>query len=83
MSPTVIGLLTLGGLFLLIFLRFPIGIALGIAGTMGYLALNGLDTTLALLGTIPFEISYNYDLSIVALFVLMGNFAMVSGMSPG
>ncbi|MBT3991879.1 MAG: TRAP transporter large permease [Rhodospirillaceae bacterium] len=81
MSPTIIGLITLGGLFVLIFLRFPIGIALGIAGSCGYLMLNGLDTTLALLGTIPFEISYNYDLSIVALFVLMGNFAMVSGMS--
>jgi tripartite ATP-independent transporter DctM subunit len=34
-----------------------------------------------LLGSIPFEIVYNYDLSIIALFVLMGNFAMVSGMS--
>tara|TARA_R110002110_G_scaffold88343_1_gene230148 strand:+ start:2647 stop:3939 length:1293 start_codon:yes stop_codon:yes gene_type:complete len=77
----VIGLLTLGGLFILIFLRFPIGIALGIAGTVGYYSLNGMDRTLALLGTIPFEISYNYDLSIIALFVLMGNFAMVSGMS--
>lgn len=81
MSPTIIGLLTLAGLFVLIFMRFPIGIALAIAGTAGYLALSGLDTTLALLGTIPFEISYNYDLSIIALFVLMGNFAMVSGMS--
>ena len=81
MSPTIIGLLTLTGLFVLIFMRFPIGIALAIAGTIGYLSLSGLDTTLALLGTIPFEISYNYDLSIIALFVLMGNFAMVSGMS--
>lgn len=81
MSPTIIGLLTLGGLFGLIFLRFPIGIALGIAGSVGYLTLNGVDATLALLGSIPFEITYNYDLSIVALFVLMGNFAMVSGMS--
>lgn len=81
MSPTIIGLLTLGGLFILIFMRFPIGIALGIAGAGGYLALNGTETTLALLGSIPFEITYNYDLSIVALFVLMGNFAMASGMS--
>jgi tripartite ATP-independent transporter DctM subunit len=80
-TPTIIGLLTLGGLFFLIFLRIPIGIALGVSGTLGYLALNGLDVTLALLGSIPFEISYNYDLSIIALFVLMGNFAMVSGMS--
>lgn len=81
MTPTIIGLLTLGGLFFLIFMRIPIGISLAVSGSLGYLALNGLDTTLALLGSIPFEITYNYDLSIIALFVLMGNFAMVSGMS--
>lgn len=81
MSSTTIGLLGVAGLFLLIFLRMPIGIALAIAGVLGYWALNGLDTTLALLGSVPFEIGYNYELSIIALFMLMGNFAMVSGMS--
>lgn len=81
MTATIVGLLALGGLFLLIFLRVPVGIALAIAGILGYWSLSGLDTTLALMGSIPFEIGYNYDLSIIALFVLMGNFAMVSGMS--
>lgn len=81
MSGTLVGVLGLAGLFLLIFLRMPIGIALAIAGVIGYWALSGLDPTLALLGSVPFEIAYNYDLSIIALFVLMGNFAMVSGMS--
>ena len=81
MSPVVIGLIGLAGLFLMIFLRVPIGIALAIAGVAGYAILSGIDTTLNLLGSIPFEIAYNYDLSIIALFVLMGNLAMVSGMS--
>jgi tripartite ATP-independent transporter DctM subunit len=76
-----VGLLALGGLFLMIFLRVPIGIALGIAGILGYWSLSGIDPTLALLGSVPFETALNYDLSIIALFVLMGNFAMVSGMS--
>lgn len=76
-----VGLLALAGLFLMIFLRVPIGIALGIAGILGYWSLSGLDPTLALLGSVPFETALNYDLSIIALFVLMGNFAMVSGMS--
>ena len=76
-----VGLLALAGLFLMIFLRVPIGIALGIAGVLGYWSLSGLQPTLALLGSVPFETAYNYDLSIIALFVLMGNFAMVSGMS--
>lgn len=81
MTPTFIGILGLAGLFVLIFLRVPVGISLATAGALGYLALSGIDTTLALLGSIPFEISYNYDLSIIAMFVLMGNFAMASGMS--
>ncbi len=81
MSPTLVGVLGLAGLFLLIFLRVPIGIALAIAGAVGYWALSGPGPTLALLGSVPFEIAYNYDLSIIALFVLMGNLALVSGMS--
>ena len=81
MSPLVVGVLGLLGLFVLIFLRIPIGIALSIAGAVGYWSLTDIERTLALLGSIPFDVSYNYDLSIIALFVLMGNFAMVSGMS--
>ena len=81
MSPTLVGVLGLAGLFLLIFLRVPIGIALAIAGAVGYWALSGPGPTLALLGSVPFEIAYNYDLSIISLFVLMGNLALVSGMS--
>jgi len=80
-SSILVGVLGLIGLFILIFLRVPIGIALGIAGALGYWSLTDLERMLALLGSIPFDVSYNYDLSIIALFVLMGNFAMVSGMS--
>ncbi len=81
MSPPIIGLLGLAGMFVMIFLRVPVGIALALAGTIGYWSLSGLETTLNLLGSVPFETVYNYDLSIIALFVLMGNLAMVSGMS--
>jgi tripartite ATP-independent transporter DctM subunit len=80
-SPSLVGVLALVCLFLLIFLRVPIGIALAVAGTFGYWWLNGLETTLNILGSIPFETAYNYPLSIIALFVLMGNLAMVSGLS--
>ena len=81
MTLTLVGILALAGLFLMIFLRVPVGIALGIAGVLGYWSLSDIDATLALMGSIPFEIGYNYDLSIIALFVLMGNLALVSGMS--
>ena len=54
MTPTIVGVLAIAGLFLLIFLRVPIGVALAIAGVSGYYVLSGLDPTLALLGSIPF-----------------------------
>ncbi|MGI9424421.1 MAG: TRAP transporter large permease [Hyphomicrobiaceae bacterium] len=81
MSLTAIGLLGLAGLFFLIFLRVPIGIALAIAGSVGYFAIEGLTTTLFQLGSIPFGTAYNYDLSVIVLFVFMGNLALASGMS--
>jgi len=80
-SGTLIGIFALLGLFALIFLRVPIGIALGVSGAVGYWVMNDLDRTLSTLGSIPYATAYNYDLSIIALFVLMGNLAMVSGMS--
>jgi tripartite ATP-independent transporter DctM subunit len=80
-SGSLIGILALLGLFALIFLRVPIGIALAVAGAGGYWAMNDLDRALTILGSIPYATAYNYQLSIIALFVLMGNLAMVSGMS--
>ncbi len=81
MSGSLIGVMALLGLFALIFLRVPIGIALAVAGAGGYWAMNDLDRALTILGSIPYATAYNYQLSIIALFVLMGNLAMVSGMS--
>jgi len=80
-SGSLIGILALLGLFALIFLRVPIGIALALSGALGYWVMNDLDRTLSILGSIPYATAYNYDLSIIALFVLMGNLAMVSGLS--
>ncbi len=81
MSLTAIGLLGLAGLFLLIFLRFPIGIALAIAGSLGMFWVEGAGPTLFQLGSIPFGTAFNYDLSVIVLFVFMGNLALSSGMS--
>ena len=81
MSPTTAGLLGLAGLFLLLALRMPVGIAMMLVGVLGFGVLNGWGPALALLGSEPFVISTNYELIVIPLFVLMGNFATVSGMS--
>jgi tripartite ATP-independent transporter DctM subunit len=81
MSLTAIGLIGLAAMFLLVFLRFPIGIALAIVGGVGLYWVDGSASTLFQLGSIPFGTAYKYDLSVIVLFVFMGNLALASGMS--
>ena len=81
MSPVTIGLVGIVVLLGLLAIRMPVGIALIVVGLVGFAAVAGWDAALGLLGASPFEHSFNYELSVIPLFVLMGNFAMVSGMS--
>ncbi len=81
MSPVTIGLVGIVVLLGLLAIRMPVGVALIVVGLVGFAAVAGWDSALGLLGASPFEHSFNYELSVIPLFVLMGNFAMVSGMS--
>ncbi|MCY4439946.1 MAG: TRAP transporter large permease subunit, partial [Deltaproteobacteria bacterium] len=81
MSPTAAGLLGLAVLFVLLALRMPVGIAMMLVGVLGFGTLNGWGPAMAVLGSEPFVIATNYELIVIPLFVLMGNFATVSGMS--
>ncbi len=81
MSAGAIGIVGLGGLFLLLALRMPVAIALILVGTVGIAALSGTGAALATLSGETFVISSFYELSVIPLFVLMGNFATLSGMS--
>jgi len=69
-------------MLLLIFLRVPIGLAMFLVGFLGYLLVNG-DTTIALarLKNETFSTFGSYSLSIVPMFLLMGHFATLGGMS--
>jgi tripartite ATP-independent transporter DctM subunit len=81
MSPTAIGLIGMAALLVLLFLRMPIGIAMSLVGALGIAALNSPDAALIALGSYPYSYSAVHSLSVIPLFVLMGNFAVVSGMS--
>ena len=81
MTVQTIGLIGMAALVLLIFLRVPVAIAMGIVGFLGYAALDGFGKATRVLGQTPFDISTAYTLSVVPLFILMGDFAMRSGMS--
>jgi tripartite ATP-independent transporter DctM subunit len=81
MSPLAIGGLGILALLVLLAFRMPVGITLVVVGTLGFAAVAGWQGALGLLGASPFQHSFNYDLSVIPLFVLMGNLAMISGMS--
>ncbi|MCW5770090.1 MAG: TRAP transporter large permease [Rhodospirillaceae bacterium] len=80
-DPIVLILLGLGGMFVLILLHVPIGVAMGIAGLVGFGLLSGFGPALSLLGTEPVGILSNADLAVIPLFLLMGSLAGVSGLS--
>lgn len=69
-------------LLLLIFLRAPIGLAMMACGICGiWLALGDSNMFLAKLKTETFTTFSSYSLSIIPMFLLMGQFATLSGMS--
>lgn len=69
------------GMFTLIALNVPIGVAMGIAGVVGFGLLVGWQPALALLATEPVASLGSLDLLVIPLFLLMGNFASASGLS--
>ena len=81
MSSQVIGVLALVGLFALIMLRVPVAIAMGLAGLVGYAAVDGWERAFIAAGLTPYDLNEKYDLTVVPLFILMGAVASRAGMS--
>jgi tripartite ATP-independent transporter DctM subunit len=79
-SPTAAGLAGLAALLVLLFLRMPIGLAMTLVGAVGIAALNSPSAALHSLGSFPYSHAAVQAFAVIPLFVLMGNFAAVSGM---
>ena len=80
MDGSTLALLGFGALFVLLFIRMPVGVAMLLVGTAGIWFIRERAALPKLAGEIFAEAS-NYPLTIIPLFVLMGNLAGVSGMS--
>jgi tripartite ATP-independent transporter DctM subunit len=81
MTPTAIGLLMFAGMLALMTLRVPIAAAMFIPGALGYWAMTN-DAALLnqLKGSAVARLTV-YDLSVIPLFLLMGQFATQGGLS--
>jgi tripartite ATP-independent transporter DctM subunit len=77
------GLIGLAAMLALAFLRIPIALAMGIVGVVGYAYMRDWNWTMAfaIAQTKIYETGRNYTLSVVPLFILMGNFVTRAGMS--
>ena len=81
MDRDLVALLGFVGMFALMAVRVPIGIAMGIAGVGGFALLSGSTPALNLLANVPLSVLTDYNLIVIPMFILMGAFASHSGMS--
>ena len=80
MSPLIVGIIGIFFLFLLLALRMQIGFSMALVGFLGFAVLSSLNSSFAIMGMEPFKIGAGYSLTVIPLFILMGQFANHSKM---
>lgn len=83
MSSVALGGLFLAFLLVLLAIRIPIAIAMLLTGIGGYVSISGWDPLLNYLKTVAYARYTVYDLSVIPLFLLMGQFASRGGLATG
>jgi C4-dicarboxylate transporter, DctM subunit len=81
MSADAVAILGFGALFVLMLLRVPIGMAMGLVGVTGFAYLSGSGPALKIVGHTSMRTVTDWNFAVVPLFLLMGAFATTSGMS--
>lgn len=72
LSTEMIGVIGILFLFVLIFLKVPIGFSMFLVGAAGYAVIVSPQAALVKLGTDPFNNVNNYTLSVIPMFTFMG-----------
>lgn len=81
MSADAVAVIGFVALFVLMLLRVPIGIAMGVVGVVGFGYLTDMGPALRILAQSPIRTATDLGFGVVPLFLLMGAFATASGMS--
>ncbi len=74
-------LLAFGAVFVLALLRVPLAFAMGLVGFVGLGLVRGWVPTLANAAQVVYDTGFAYTLSVVPLFILMGNFVARAGLA--
>ena len=83
MDLTTLALLGIAAVIVLLILGVNVGIAMFFVGFFGYALATNMSAAYGVLRTTPISQAGNYALSVIPLFIIMGNFAFASGMSSG
>jgi C4-dicarboxylate transporter DctM subunit len=81
MGPTQIGIIGIIILIIFLFSNMPVGFVMGLVGLGGFIYVKGLGPGLNLLACDVFDIFSSYGLTVIPLFVLMGQLSFQSGIS--
>jgi tripartite ATP-independent transporter DctM subunit len=81
LSPDAVALIGFIALFTLMLLRVPVGMAMGLVGVCGYSYIVGTGPALKLIGQTSMRTVTDYTFGVIPMFMLMGAFVSVSGVS--
>ncbi|MBW1780042.1 MAG: TRAP transporter large permease [Deltaproteobacteria bacterium] len=81
MSLTAIGIIGIIVLVIFLFTNMPVGFVMGIIGFLGFSYIKGFGPGLSIMAKDVFEVFSSYGLTVVPLFVFMGQLSFYSGIS--
>jgi C4-dicarboxylate transporter, DctM subunit len=81
MSTDAVAIIGFLVLFALMLLRVPVGMAMGLVGVTGFGYIVGGAPTLKMIGQTSMRTVTDYTFGVIPMFLLMGAFVTVSGMS--
>ena len=81
MSTDAVALIGFIVLFALMLMRVPVGMAMGLVGVTGYSYIVGVGPALKLVGQTSMRTVTDYTFGVIPMFMLMGAFVSISGVS--
>lgn len=81
MTPIQLTIFIFGSMLFFMAARVPISISMFLAGAIGYVTQSGFAPFASFMNSQAFARFAGYDLSVIPLFILMGNFATKGGIS--
>lgn len=81
MNPVMVGILGVGLLFLFLLMGIPIAFSLMLTGFLGTAYLTSVNAALPMVARTVYESASQYSYTIIPLFIVMGSYAEISGIS--